>query len=56
MRNCVMGAMHMHLTQDTAKESDKNTIKRNTQESKEARPFFFFLDTMDSYCVLFFLG
>ena len=30
MRNCVMGAMHMHLTQDTTKESDKNTIKRNT--------------------------
>ena len=28
-----------HLTQDTAWESDKNTIKNNIQERKEVSPF-----------------
>ena len=28
-----------HLTQDTTRKSDKNTIKHNTQESQEASPY-----------------
>ena len=28
-----------HLTQDTTRESDKNTIQHHTQESQEVSPF-----------------
>ena len=28
----------LHLTQDTTRESDKNTIKHHTQESQEVSP------------------